>query len=114
MALGMMYLPAIRLGQLASRLGDANPAVVQSAMRELARSGDARAVSRLHDLASDRESAMPARLRAIDTLGIIRARGADNALLRLELAENAEPPIRAAAAAALKQRTREPGRERYR
>ncbi|MDR2391515.1 MAG: HEAT repeat domain-containing protein [Planctomycetota bacterium] len=114
MVLGMIYLPAVRLGQLTSRLSDANPAVVQSAMRELAQSRDERAVFRLHDLASDRESTMSIRLRAVDTLGLIRARGADNALLRLELAENAEPPIRAAAAAALKQRTRETSRERYR
>ncbi|MDR1533976.1 MAG: hypothetical protein LBU64_02610 [Planctomycetota bacterium] len=112
--LAMLYLPAFRLELLASRLENANPAVVHSAMRELIVSGDRRAAARLYDLAASKESTLPTRLRAIDTLGLIRLRSADNLLLRLEMSEDSEPPIREAAGAARKLRVLESRRVRFR
>ncbi|MDR1520059.1 MAG: hypothetical protein LBU23_07960 [Planctomycetota bacterium] len=110
----MMYLPDFRLGRLASKLGDGDLRVVQDAMRELIVSGDERAVGQLYDMAASGQAAMPARMRAIDTLGLIPHRSADAVLLRLELSELSEPPIRAAAVAARRQRERQASRPRYR
>lgn len=111
---GVMFLPSLRLGQLAERLGDSNQSVAHAAMREFALSGDERAVTKLHGLASSPESAMPARLRAIDTLGLIQTRSAENALRRLELSERSEPPIREAASAARKRHSLDRDRTFYR
>lgn len=111
---GVMFIPSLRLGQLAERLGDGNPSVVHAAMRDIVLSGDERAVTKLYGLASSPRSAMPARLRAIDTLGLIQTRGAENALRRLELSERSEPGIREAAAAARKRHSQNPDRTFYR
>lgn len=101
---GVLLMPEITLSRLASRLGDPNQANVQHAMRQLVVKGDERTVRKLYDMALSRQAAKPARLRAVDTLGLIRLPQADRALLHLELAGDTDEQIREAAIAARKQR----------
>lgn len=101
---GVIIAPYINLNRLASKLGDANEANAQYAMRQLVIRGDERTVGKLYDMASSGESPMSARLRAVDTLGLINAPQADRALQRLELAGSTNEKVREAAIAARKQK----------
>lgn len=101
---GVVITPYVSLNRLTSRLGDTNEANAQYAMRQLVMRGDERTVGKLYDLASSHHEAMPVRLRAVDTLGLINAAAADRALQRLELAGGTHQQVREAAIAARRQR----------
>lgn len=107
---GVMIAPYINLSRLASRLGDSNEANAQYAMRQLVLRGDERTVGKLYDLAASDNEPMAARLRAVDTLGLIEDSQADRALQRLELAGSTHRQIRDAAIATRKQRAASRGR----
>ena len=99
----VLFLPLLQLSGLTSRLGEDSESS-QHAMRQLVLQGDERTVRTLYDMAASPEEAMDARLRAIDTLSLIREPAADHALHRLELGTSSDAKIRAHAAAARKQR----------
>ncbi len=105
LAAGVVFMPVWSLDRLASRLGDANPATAQRAMRSLVMNGDERTVRKLYDMASSGNEGLTARLRAIDTMSLISGvPEVDRSLLRLELAGGTNEQIREAAIAARKQR----------
>lgn len=104
MMAGVLLMPVVTLNRLTSRLDNDNPAVVQAAMRQLVVKGDEHTVNRLFDIANSDQAKLPSRLRAIDTLALIRAANADRALLRLELADSTDAKVREAAIAARRQR----------
>ncbi|MCC8189020.1 MAG: HEAT repeat domain-containing protein [Planctomycetes bacterium] len=100
----ILVLPGVRLRQLTARLADPDPATVQFAMRTLINQGNERTVSSLENLAMSRKASVTVRLRAVDTLGLIGAPGADGALRRLELGSTVDRRVRDAAGAALRGR----------
>ncbi len=102
---GMVLLPGFHLNRLTGRLGDSNEAVVQRTMRQIIVNANNRTVNKLYDLAASSETGMTTRLRAVDTMSLIRQSSeVDRALLRLELAGGTDEKVREAAIAARKQR----------
>ncbi len=102
---GMVLLPVFHLNRLTGRLGDSNDAVVQRTMRQIIVNADNRTVNKLYDLAASSDAGMTTRLRAVDTMSLIRQSAeVDRALLRLELAGGTDEKVREAAIAARKQR----------
>lgn len=114
LAAGIMLFPILRLDRLAGQLASTNPDSARTAMRQFILSGDKRAVGRLYDLAASPELGMNTRLRAVDTLGLMPHSEADQALLRLELAEKSGTPVQEAASATRRQRELDRTRVRYR
>lgn len=104
MVTGVVLLPGVTLNRIADRLGDSNQANAQYAMRQLVSRGDEKTVDKLFEMASSGDTNTVARLRAVDTLSLIRASHADRALLRLELSNDTDERVREAAIAARKQR----------
>ena len=98
----VMFIPSFRLSVLTSRLGDDHVAS-QSAMRQLMLRNDGQTVNKLFDLAASQNGGMAARLRAIDTLGLIQDGSADRALQRLEYGNTVDAMVREHAAATRKQ-----------
>lgn len=101
---GVVVMPELSTSRLVSRLGDKNEAQAQAVMRQLVLQGDERTVNKLYDMASSNQAGLGTRLRAVDTLGLMRSQGADRALLRLELARGTDERVRDAAIAARRQR----------
>lgn len=114
LVVGIMVFPIIRLGRLAGQLASEDPDSARSAMRQFILSGDKRAVDQLFNLAASQETGLNTRLRAVDTLSLMPHNSADQALLRLELAEKDGAPMREAASAARRQRESDRNRVRYR
>ncbi len=109
-----VLMPPVLLNRLTSRLGDDSPAAAQSVMRQLVLKGDRETIGKLYEMASSSETGMTTRLRAVDTLSLIKAAEADRALLRLELASSTDDQVREAAIAARKQREAAKSRSRPR
>lgn len=104
LAAGIFIVPSVNLRRMTARLGGNNAANVQSAMRQLVIRGDSRTIAQLYDMAMSPSLEMTARLRAVDTLGLMDDLDAERALLRIELASSTDATVRAAAVAARKQR----------
>ncbi|MCL2001456.1 MAG: hypothetical protein FWG74_08490 [Planctomycetes bacterium] len=104
LAAGIITMPIFNLRRLAARLEDGSQSQVHAAMHQLVLSGNRRTVDKLFTMASSDQAGMEARLRAIDTLCLIPAVYADQALLRLELSGTTHETVREAAGAARKQR----------
>lgn len=104
LAAGIIIVPEISTSRLISRLDGKNEAEAQAIMRQLLLRGGDRIVSKLYDMASANQPGISSRLRAVDTLGLMRNQSAERALLRLELARETDERIREAAIAARRQR----------
>ncbi len=104
-AAAVVVLPGVSIDRLAARLGDDSDAVVHQAMRALLAKADERTVRTLFDMASSEDHGIKARLRAVDTMGMIEdVPAVDTSLLRLEVAESTNHQVREAAIAARKHR----------
>ncbi len=99
----IVLMPEAQLSSLTARLSD-NSSTSQAAMRQLILRGDDRTVEKLYELAASSNDTIETRLRAVDTLSLIRDPAAERALLRLELASSTDARVRQHAIAARRQR----------
>jgi len=101
----IVFMPEAQLSSLTARLSDnSNTSSSQAAMRQLILRGDDRTVEKLYELAASSSDSIETRLRAVDTLSLIRDPSAERALLRLELASSTDARVRQHAIAARRQR----------
>lgn len=99
----IVFMPEAQLSSLTARLSDST-STSQAAIRQLILRGDDRTVEKLYGLAASSNDTIETRLRAVDTLSLIRDPSAERALLRLELASGTDARVRQHAIAARRQR----------